>query len=166
MATDTLTQASLARTEDIPCYVGSDEAIIAKALSILDSRMRRGACMDSPKAVKNFLSLKLGSLEHEVFGVLFLNSQHWVIEWREMFAGTLAQTSVYPREVVKLALHLNAGAVVLCHNHPSGHAEPSRADEFLTQTLKTALALVDVRVIDHIVVAGSTTVSMAERGLI
>ena len=112
------------------------------------------------------LRLQIGVLEHEVFCVVFLDAQHWLIALKEMFRGTVTQTSVYPREVVKESLALNAAAVILAHNHPSGAAEPSRADEFLTQTLKTALALVDVRVLDHLVVAGADTVSMAARGLV
>jgi DNA repair protein RadC len=116
--------------------------------------------------VKEFLKLSIGMRDHEVFVVLFLDAQHALIAAEEMFRGTLSQTSVYPREVVKAALRRNAGSVILAHNHPSGVAEPSRADEHLTQTLKAALALVDVRVLDHIVVARQGTVSMAERGLL
>lgn len=96
---------------------------------------------------------------------IFLDSQHRLIEWRELFRGTLSQTSVYPREVVRQAMDLNAGAVILAHNHPSGLAEPSRADEFLTQSLKSALQLVDVKVLDHLVVGAGEVVSFAERGL-
>jgi DNA repair protein RadC len=132
---------------------------------VLSRRVRRGATMSSPQAVKDYLRLEIGVLEHEVFCVLFLDAQHRIIELRQMFRGTVTQTSVYPREVVKEALSLNAAAVILAHNHPSG-PEPSRADEFLTQTLKTALALVDVRVLDHLVVAGADCVSFAERGLV
>jgi len=121
---------------------------------------------DSPGRVKDFLGLKLGGLGYEVFAVLFLDAQHRLLRLEEMFQGTLTQTSVYPREVVRRALQLNAGAVVLAHNHPSGLAEPSRADEYLTQTLKSALQLVDVRVLDHIVVGQGQVVSMAERGLV
>ena len=105
-------------------------------------------------------------LEHEVFCVVFLDAQHRVIELQQMFRGTVTQTSVYPREVVKASLALNAAAVILAHNHPSGAAEPSRADEYLTQTLKTALQLVDVRVLDHLVVTANVVVSFAERGLL
>ena len=97
---------------------------------------------------------------------MFLDSQHRLIEWRELFQGTLTQTSVYPREVLRQAMALNAGAVILAHNHPSGLAEPSRADEFLTQSLKNALAMVDVRVLDHLVVGQGQVVSLAERGLL
>ena len=142
------------------------EEVLQVARRVLARRVRRGATMSSPQAVKDHLRLHLGVLEHEVFCVLFLDAQHRIIELRQMFRGTVSQTSVYPREVVKEALSLNAAAVVLAHNHPSGAAEPSRADEFLTQTLKTALALVDVRVLDHFVVAGADCVSFAERGLV
>jgi DNA repair protein RadC len=121
---------------------------------------------DSPGKVKEYLALQLGARAHEVFAVMFLDAQSRLIALEEMFRGTLAQTSVYPREIVKRSLELGAGAVILAHNHPSGAAEPSRADEFLTQTLKSALALVDVRVLDHLVVGQGTVVSFAERGLL
>ena len=120
----------------------------------------------APAQVRDYLMLELGGLEHEVFAALFLDSQHRLITLRTLFRGTLAQTSVYPREIVKEALACNAGAVVLAHNHPSGAAEPSRADEFLTHTLKSALQLVDVRVLDHIVIGRGQSVSFAERGLL
>ena len=121
---------------------------------------------DAPQRVKDYLRLQLGHLDHEVFAVLFLDAQNRLLALEPMFRGTLTQTSVYPREVVKRALELGAGAVILAHNHPSGIAEPSRADEFLTQTLKSALALVDVRVLDHLVVGQAAVVSFAERGLL
>lgn len=154
------------KSEDAPAYLASDAAIIAQALAILGARHKPGALLGRPEDTKDFLRLKMADYEHEVFAVLFLDSQHRVIELQEVFRGTLTQTSVYPREVVKAALALNAGAVILAHNHPSGHAEPSRADEFLTQTLKQTLALVDVRVLDHVVVAAGGAVSLAERGLL
>jgi DNA repair protein RadC len=116
--------------------------------------------------VRDFLRVKLGALEHEVFAVLMLDVQNRLIEYVELFRGTVSQASVYPREVVKESLARNAAALVLVHNHPSGVAEPSRADEHLTQTLKAALALVDVRVLDHLIVAGSDVLSFAERGLL
>ena len=144
----------------------SDEEVLQGARRVLSYRMRRGSAMSSPQAVKDYLRVHLGSLEHEVFGVLFLDAQHRLIAFKQMFRGTVSQTSVYPREVVKEALSLNAAAVVLAHNHPSGTEEPSRADEYLTQTLKTALALVDVRVLDHFVVAAAEITSFAERGLL
>ena len=125
-----------------------------------------GRCSTRRQSVKDYLALQLAGAPQEVFAVLFLDGQHRLIALREMFHGTLTQTSVYPREVVKAALALNAGAVILAHNHPSGVAEPSRADEYLTQTLKSALALVDVRVLDHLIVGQGQVVSLAERGLL
>jgi DNA repair protein RadC len=128
--------------------------------------LARSPVFDAPTKVKDYLSLRLAGLEHEVFAVLFLDSQHRLLCMEELFRGTLTQTSVYPREVVKRALQLNAGALILAHNHPSGLAEPSRADEFLTQRLKSALQLVDVAVLDHLVIGTGQTVSFAERGLL
>jgi len=122
--------------------------------------------LSSPDAVRDYLRLALSSLPHEVFLALFLDSQNRLLTVRELFRGTLAQTSVYPREVVKAALAANAASVILAHNHPSGVAEPSRADELLTASLKSALALVDIRTLDHLVVAGHRVVSFAERGLL
>lgn len=144
----------------------SDDGVIAEALAILSARMNKGKLFDSPSTVKDYLRLRLAPLEYEVFAVVFVDAQHRLIACEDIFRGTLTQTSVYPREVVKRALQLNAGAVIFAHNHPSGHPEPSRADEFLTQTLKSALALVDVKVLDHIVVGNAGTVSFAERGLL
>jgi DNA repair protein RadC len=128
--------------------------------------MQERDVLDSPAQVREYLGIMLGKRDHEVFMALFLDAQHRVIAPEEMFRGTLTQTSVYPREVVKRALAMNAAAVIFAHNHPSGIAEPSRSDELLTQALKTALALVDVRVLDHIVIAGSNAISFAERGLL
>ncbi len=141
-------------------------AVIEMARRALSQRLAEQPVFESPQAVKDYLQLQLGHLAHEVFAVLFLDTQHRLIRLEELFRGTLGQTSVYPREVVKRALALNAGAVILAHNHPSGVAEPSRADEYLTQTLKSALALVDVRVLDHLVVGRGAVVSFAERGLL
>jgi len=141
-------------------------AVIEMARRALAQKLEASPVFDSPQSVKDYLQLHLGALPHEVFAVLFLDSQHRLLGLEKLFTGTLGQTSVYPREVVKRALARNAGAVILAHNHPSGVAEPSRADEFLTQTLKTALALVDVRVIDHLVVGRGQVVSFAERGLL
>ena len=142
------------------------EEVLSQARRVLSQRVRRGATMSSPQAVKDYLRLEIGVLEHEVFCVLFLDAQQQIIAPKQMFRGTVTQTSVYPREVVKEALGCNAAAVILAHKHPSGAAEPSRADEFLTQTLKTTLALVDVRVLDHLVVAGAEVRSFAELGLL
>lgn len=160
------------QSEDVAPYAvnrfrNHDDEVIAKAMDILFSRLRKpNEILAAPDSVKRFLQLKLTTLEHEVFGVLFLDAQHGLITYEEMFRGTLTQTSVYPREVVKMALSLNCASVVLAHNHPSGNTNPSRADEMLTQTLKSALALVDVRVLDHIIVGGQSTLSFAETGLI
>lgn len=140
--------------------------LVEQALALLAQDIAVGDVLADPDAVKQFLQLKLAGLPHEVFAVLFLNSQHRVISFQEMFRGTLTQTSVYPREVVKESLALNAAAVIVAHNHPSGHAEPSTADRNLTQTLKQALALVDVQVLDHMVVTAASVTSFAERGLI
>ena len=115
--------------------------------------------------MKDYLQLQLAKRTHEVFAVLFLDVQNRLIAMEEMFQGTLSQASVYPREVVLRALHHNASAMVLSHNHPSGTVQPSRADEMLTQTLKTTLALIDVRVLDHVIVASGLTLTMAEQDL-
>lgn len=128
--------------------------------------LRHRDALSSPGAVRSHLITSLSHLPHEVFFVLFLDAQNRLIASRECFRGTLTQTSVYPREVVKIALEYNACAVILCHNHPSGTMEPSQADRWLTDQLKAALALVDVKVLDHFIVAGNQTLSMAERGLI
>lgn len=142
------------------------EEVLQAALRVLAGQVRDTPLLTSPEAVRSFLRVRLGALEHEVFAVIHLDSQNRVIEYMEMFRGTVNQTSVYPREVVKEALARNSAAVLLVHNHPSGEPEPSRADEALTQTLKSALSLVDVRVLDHLIVAGVEIVSFAERGLL
>lgn len=160
------TDALLVRDVDGQYRPALAEEVLNHARRVLAHRVRRGATMSSPQAVKDHLRLEIGMLEHEVFCVLFLDAQHRIIALKQMFRGTVTQTSVYPREVVKEALSLNAAAVILAHNHPSGAVEPSRADEYLTQTLKTALVLVDVRVLDHLVVAGADVCSFAERGLL
>lgn len=136
------------------------------ARRLLREEVTHGSALTSPEAVRDYLRLSLASLPHEAFVVLFLDSQHRLLAADELFRGTLAQTSVYPREIVKAALARNAAAVIFAHNHPSGVAEPSRADELLTQALKQALALVDIRTLDHFVVAGHRVVSFAERGLL
>lgn len=138
--------------------------LMARALA---ETMRLGDCLSDPASIRDYLRLIATGLPHEVFMVLLLDAQNRLIDCVKMFRGTLTQTSVYPREVVKLALERNAAAVVFAHNHPSGAAEPSSADEALTRSLKSALALVDVRVLDHFIVAGTATpVSFAERGLL
>ena len=141
-------------------------AVLELARRSLTRQLTERPVFDSPTRVKDHLRLHLGHLQHEVFAVLFLDAQNRLMCLEEMFRGTLTQTSVYPREVVRRALELHAAAVVLAHNHPSGVAEPSRADEYLTATLKSALALVDVRVLDHIIVGQGQALSMAEQGLL
>lgn len=141
-------------------------AVLELARRALSEPLRERPLFDSPQAVRQFLQLQIGARPHEVFAVLFLDSQHRLIVLEEMFRGTLSQTSVYPREVVSRALTLGAAAVVLAHNHPSGSPQPSRADATLTQSLKSALALVDVRVLDHFVVTTTQALSMAEQGLL
>ncbi|MBA3597148.1 MAG: DNA repair protein RadC [Methylibium sp.] len=141
-------------------------AVLEIARRTLVERLSTAPVFDAPQTVKDYLRLQLAGLQHEVFAVLFLDSQQRLLAFEELFRGTLSQASVYPREVVKRALALNAAAAILAHNHPSGVAEPSRADDVLTQTLKAALALVDVRVLDHFVVSRGGVVSFAERGLL
>jgi DNA repair protein RadC len=141
-------------------------AVLELARRSLAQELMQRPVFDSPARVKDYLRLQIGGKPHEVFVVLFLDAQNRLIRSEEMFRGTLTQTSVYPREVLKRALDLGAAAVLLAHNHPSGAAEPSRADEFLTQALNKALALIDVRVLDHLVVSQSDVVSFAERGLL
>ncbi len=140
--------------------------IIAAARRAMTRRVHRGTAMSSPRAVREFLAVKLGTLEHEIFSVLLLDTRHRLIEYVELFRGTINGASVHPREVVKLALARNAAALVLAHPHPSGSPEPSQADELITQRLKEALALVDIAVLDHVIVAGGETVSFAERGML
>jgi len=141
-------------------------ASVELALRAARDALARGDALTSPETVRDYLRLALAARESEAFVALFLDSQHRLLVAEELFRGTLAQTSVYPREVVKAALACNAAAVIFAHNHPSGVAEPSRADELLTASLKSALALIDVRVLDHFVVAGPVVVSFAERGLL
>lgn len=136
------------------------------AARAITEELKHRDALNSPLAVRRLLQHRLAGLPHEVFVVLLLDAQHRVIAIEELFRGTLTQTSVYPREVVKAALRANAAAVIFAHNHPSGVAEPSSADEMLTRTLKQALSLVDVQTLDHFIVAGTTTLSFAERGLI
>ncbi len=141
-------------------------AVLELARRALAQQLTEKPVFATPQAVREYLQLQLGGRSHEIFAVLFLDSQHRLLALEELFRGTLTQTSVYPREVVVRALAHNAASVVLAHNHPSGAAQPSRADEALTQTLKAALGLVDVRVLDHFVVTCAQAVSMAELGLL
>jgi len=140
-------------------------AVLELSRRALGQQLSLRPVFDSPGTVKQYLQLHLAALPHEVFSVLFLDSQHRLIALEEMFRGTLSQTSVYPREIVKRGLELGAAAVILAHNHPSGVAEPSRADEMLTKALTNALALVDMRVLDHLVISSAEVISLAERGL-
>lgn len=144
----------------------TDEEVIRAACACVAPRMRRGSALDSPKAAKDYLMLRLGELPHEVFCVIYLDNRNRVIECQELFRGTINGASVYPREVVREALQRNAAACLFAHNHPSGVAEPSQADELITHRLRDALSLVDIRVIDHLVVSSGDAVSMAERGLL
>jgi len=162
-----------ARTDDLRAIKGLGPAKRAEIAAVLELARRAHAqqlaehpVFENPQRVKEYLQLQLGGRAHEVFAVMFLDAQQRLLRFEEMFRGTLTQTSVYPREIARRALDLHAAAVVFAHNHPSGAAQPSRADEVLTQTLKNALALVDVRVLDHIVVGTGEAVSFAERGLL
>lgn len=141
-------------------------AALELARRSLKEELRSGDALTSPGAVRDYLRLAIAGREHEVFVCLWLDAQHRVVAIEELFRGTLTQTSVYPREIVKAGLRANAAAVIFAHNHPSGAAQPSRADELLTRNLKDALALVDIKVLDHFVVAGREAISFAERGLL
>ena len=155
-------------SRQLAAVLASQEAndIIGAALSILEERARFQDALCSPSSVRDYLRLALNGKEREEFWCVYLDAQHRVIAFESLFVGTLTQTSVYPREVVKYSLAHNAAAVIFAHNHPSGIAEPSHADELLTRTLKSALALVDVKVLDHFIVAGAGGISFAERGLL
>ena len=142
----------------------SADQILAAARQVIDLKNPRGTLFTSPALVKDYLRTKLAGFEYEVFAALFLDSQHRLIEYAELFRGTIDSAAVYPREVVKTALRFNAAAVIFSHNHPSGNPEPSAADRALTQRLKQALALIEVRTLDHIIVAGDQTTAFAERG--
>lgn len=147
-----------------------DAATVAAALRILEREARYGEAMSAPAlvrdAIRSRFRLTLGAEPREVFACLFLDAQHRAIAWEDLFFGTLTQTSVFPREVVKAALAHNAAAVIFAHNHPSGQCEPSQADQLLTESLTRALALVDVKVLDHFIVTASGSLSFAERGLL
>jgi DNA repair protein RadC len=142
------------------------QAVLEMAQRTLHEKLKQGVALNSPQAVRDYLRLRLGHRPHEVFVGVFLDAQNRVLGVEDLFSGTLTQTSVYPREVVKSALRHNAAALIFAHNHPSGVAEPSRADELLTANLKRALALIDVKVLDHFVVGADSTLSFAERGLL
>lgn len=149
-----------------PAKYAQLQAVLEMARRALEEKLKSGDAMNSPKSVRDYLRLSLQAKKHEIFVGIFLDAQNRTIASEELFSGTLTQTSVYPREVMKRALHHNAAAVIFAHNHPSGVAEPSHADEILTQTLKQALALIDVKVLDHFIVGNGAAMSFAERGLI
>jgi DNA repair protein RadC len=144
--------------------VAEPDELVPAALAVI--KMEPGHKISSPADTEEYLKLKLGRLGHELFCIVFLDNRHQVLGFEEMFRGTIDGTSVYPREVVKRSLELNAAAIILAHNHPSGTAEPSQADERITKRLKSACDLIDVRVLDHIIIGGSNTVSLASRGLL
>jgi DNA repair protein RadC len=159
--------ADLARIKGLgPAKRAEIAAVLEIARRALGTELAQRTVFNAPEAVKHYCRLQLGGLGHEVFAVLFLDAQHRLIRMETLFQGTLTQTAVYPREVARRALELGAAAVILAHNHPSGVAEPSKADAALTERLKSALALLEVRVLDHLVVAAGEAVSMAERGLL
>ena len=149
-----------------PAKFAQLRAVLEMARRALEEELKSGDAMSSPGSVRDYLRLSLQSKQHEVFIGIFLDAQNRTIATEELFRGTLTQTSVYPREVIKRALHYNAAAIIFAHNHPSGVAEPSHADEILTQSLKQALSLVNVRVLDHFIVGSGAAMSFAERGLI
>ena len=153
-------------TSDGSYVEASTQEIVDVAKAAMNRKLRRGTTLSSPRVVRDFLAVKLGTLEHEVFGVLLVDNRNRLIEFVELFRGTIDGASVHPREVVKLALAKNAAALVICHDHPSGVCEPSLQDEAITRRLVEALALVDIRVLDHIIIAGGECVSMVERGLL
>jgi len=165
-----LLEAGSDKLEDTPGLGTAKLAQLQAALELARRALREEStsrsALTSPRAVRDYLRLTLAGRDHEVFVVVLLDAQHRVVASEELFRGTLTQTSVYPREVVKCALKRNAAAVIFAHNHPSGVAEPSHADEILTRSLKSALALVDIQVLDHFIVAGTRTLSFAERGLL
>lgn len=140
------------------------EEILVAARRVMARRVRRGTAFTDPTVARNYLQVKLAMLEHEVFVVILLDTRHRLIEYAQLFRGTIDSTEVHPREIVKAALAANAAAIIVAHNHPSGVAEPSAADRLLTARLKQALALVDVRVLDHFIVAGTDVMSFAQRG--
>ncbi|MBE0438070.1 MAG: DNA repair protein RadC [Methylomicrobium sp.] len=151
--------------KSLPSEEEMQNRVIEQAMAILEGRLKKfGHAYTSIDDAKKYLCLQLGNLEHEIFGVMFLNNQHRLIEYQELFRGTIAECSVYPREVVKEAIRLNAAAVIFSHNHPSGLTDPSQADYAITRKLKDALALIDIKTLDHIIVAGNRARSFAEFG--
>ena len=160
-ADDRITGLKLSELND-----AEKQSVVMLAMKVLAIKHRAGRTLSNPDETRNFLRMRLADYRNEVFGCLFLDNRHRIIAVRELFQGTIDGASVYPRVVVQQAMEVNAAAMVLFHNHPSGVAEPSNADEAITRRLKEALALVDVRVLDHFVVSGGESVSFAERGLL
>jgi len=158
-------RAMMVKDEDGRYRPASGDEVIEAAMDEMKRRFSRGREITSPQATKEFLQLKLAHLEHEIFAVLWLDNRHRVIAFEELFRGTIDGASVHPREVVKTAMQHNAAACIFAHNHPSGVAEPSQSDLRITQRLKDALAMVEVRALDHVIV-GENTCSLAERGLL
>lgn len=156
------------RFEDPAAYIvhSEEDQIISRALAILDARCKAGPLIDSPKTIKDYLTVRAARHMREVFAVVYLDAQNRIIDTFDEFFGTLSQCSVYPREIARRCLSLGASSVILTHNHPSGSAQPSGADQTLTRTLKASLELVDVRILDHIVTGGGSCYSFAENGLI
>lgn len=146
--------------------VSEYDSLIRLALAVMSQRLQPGVALTSPDITQQYLQLRLGERQNEVFGVLFLDNQHCVLAFEELFYGTIDSATVHPRVVAQRALETNAAAVIFCHNHPSSKAKPSRADELLTQRLKEALALLDIRVLDHIIVGRSGVMSFAEHGIL
>lgn len=164
-----ISQPTFIKTEDNKYLLSeplSKNQIYSLMLNILEDEYYRPDQLTSPEKTRRFLQLKLAKSEHEIFSIVFMDSQHQVIAYEELFRGTIDTATIYPREVVKRCLHHNAAAVILAHCHPSGLPEPSQADIRITERLVEALKLVDVRILDHIIVGGANSVSMAERGLI
>lgn len=165
-ALENTTEPTKTWTEFLHDLTAVDNWIVQRAVEIVEERViKRGPALSSPKDVAQYLRLKLGNQEREVFSVIFLDSQHRVIAYEALFFGTIDQTSVYPRAIVQRAMSLNAAAMILAHNHPSGTAEPSEADRKLTSHLKQILEPIDVRLLDHFIV-GEEVISFAERGLL
>ena len=142
----------------------SEQDILSFAQSIIESKFKRGAAITSPKDSAEYFKAKIGNLEHEVFAAIFLDTKHQIIAFEDLFQGTIDQASVYPREVAKRALHHNAAAIIFSHNHPSGNTEPSQSDIALTERLVSAMQLLGIKALDHIIVAGNESVSLAEKG--
>lgn len=154
------------RVNDNHYVPATPSVIVDNALAIANQGMKPGTAMTAPAATREFLRVRLAPLDYEVFATLFLDNRHRLLEYRELFRGTVDGASVHPREVVKEALQLNAAAVIFAHNHPSGVSEASQADELITRRLRDALALIDIRVLDHLIVGSGSMISFAEKGLL